>query len=116
MNTPARHRHWFHTRIFTALCMLGVLLFAGSAHALPPFGKNRPGNGAPPDSFVPSGRLDESEEEAPSDRSGMSAQQAARQAQAINGGGRVLSVEDANGGWRVKLLKNGNVRFVFVPQ
>lgn len=42
-------------------------------------------------------------------------QDAARQAQQMNGGGRVLSVDAASGGWRVKLLKDGNVRIVFVP-
>lgn len=40
---------------------------------------------------------------------------AARIAQKLNGGGRVLSVEPAAGGWRVKLLKDGDVRIVFVP-
>lgn len=44
-----------------------------------------------------------------------SPKQAAREAQQINSGGRVLSVDAANGGWRVKLLKDGNVRIVFVP-
>ncbi len=44
-----------------------------------------------------------------------SAKDAAREAQQLNGGGRVLSVDAANGGWRVKLLKDGNVRMVFVP-
>ncbi len=44
-----------------------------------------------------------------------SAQDAAREAQQLNGGGRVLSVDSATGGWRVKLLKDGNVRMVFVP-
>ncbi len=44
-----------------------------------------------------------------------SADMATREAQQINGGGRVLSVDPANGGWRVKLLKDGNVRMVFVP-
>lgn len=116
MNTTARRSHRFHSRIFTAFWLLGVLLFATSAHAKPLFGKNHTDNGAPPDRFVPSGRVDESDQQAPSDRSGISAQEAARQAQVINGGGRVLSVEDARGGWRVKLLKNGNVKFVFVPQ
>jgi hypothetical protein len=39
----------------------------------------------------------------------------ARQAQRLNGGGRVLSVEAVEGGYRVKLLKDGDVRIVFVP-
>lgn len=41
--------------------------------------------------------------------------EAARRAQQMNGGGRVLSVEPASGGWRVKLIKQGDVRIVFVP-
>lgn len=41
--------------------------------------------------------------------------EAARRAQQMNGGGRVLAVEQAQGGWRVKLIKNGDVRIVFVP-
>lgn len=44
----------------------------------------------------------------------MSPQEAARRAQAGNGGGRVLSVEPAGGGYRVKLLKDGEVRVVFI--
>lgn len=47
--------------------------------------------------------------------SGMSPGEAARRAQALNNGGRVLSVEPAGGGWRVKLIKEGDVRIVFVP-
>lgn len=46
---------------------------------------------------------------------GMSPGEAARRAQEMNNGGRVLSVEPAGGGWRVKLIKNGDVRIVFVP-
>lgn len=40
--------------------------------------------------------------------------EAARQAQAQNGGGRVLGVQQIGGGWQVKLLKDGEVRSVFV--
>ena len=43
------------------------------------------------------------------------ANEAARRAQAINGGGKVLSVDDLQEGWRVKLLKDGNVRVVQLP-
>lgn len=43
------------------------------------------------------------------DRSDRSAQ-AAREAQARNGGGRVLSVEPESSGYRVKVLKDGEVR------
>lgn len=41
--------------------------------------------------------------------------EAARHAQRINGGGRVLSVSRGHDGYRVKLIKNGEVRVVFVP-
>lgn len=116
MPTQAHRSHWFYSRIFSMLWLLGVLFFASSANAISPFGKHRSGGGAPPDGFVPSGRAEAQDEQAPQDHSGISAQEAARQAQSLNGGGRVLSVEDAKGGWRVKLLKDGNVRFVFVPQ
>lgn len=80
--------------------------------ALPLFGKSKPGD-APGigDGFVPQGREQRHNDPDP----GLSAKEAARQAQSINGGGRVLSVDEATGGWRVKLLKEGNVRFVFVP-
>jgi hypothetical protein len=40
---------------------------------------------------------------------------AAKRAQQMNGGGRVLSVDAVAGGHRVKLLKDGEVRIVFVP-
>lgn len=46
---------------------------------------------------------------------GISPGEAARRAQQMNNGGRVLSVEPASGGWRVKLIKQGDVRIVFVP-
>lgn len=41
--------------------------------------------------------------------------EAARIAQARNGGGRVLDVVETREGWRVKLLKDGEVRTVLVP-
>ena len=41
--------------------------------------------------------------------------EAARHAQRINGGGRVLSVSRGHEGYRVKLIKNGEVRVIFVP-
>jgi hypothetical protein len=46
---------------------------------------------------------------------GLSPSEAARIAQQQNGGGRVLAVEHSDRGYRVKLLKNGDVRIVFVP-
>ncbi|MES2883956.1 MAG: hypothetical protein V4709_04085 [Pseudomonadota bacterium] len=69
---------------------------------------------APPggDGFVPRGRVTDDQGEAAKN---LNANDAARQAQSINGGGRVLSVEESRDGWRVKLLKDGNVRIVFVP-
>jgi hypothetical protein len=45
----------------------------------------------------------------------LSAADAARIAQQQNGGGRVLSVDRSVDGYSVKLLKNGDVRVVFVP-
>lgn len=63
-----------------------------------------------PDGFAPKSEPEESQHD-----DGISAQEAAREAQQRNGGGRVLSVDEAGGGWRVKLLKDGNVRIVFVP-
>lgn len=62
---------------------------------------------------VPPGRFTTTEDQPQSE--GISAGEAARRAQQINGGGRVLSAEPAQGGWRVKLIKNGDVRIVFVP-
>jgi len=64
-----------------------------------------------PDSFAP---RRSGQEESHRDN-GISAQEAAREAQQRNGGGRVLSVDEAGNGWRVKLLKDGDVRIVFVP-
>jgi hypothetical protein len=46
---------------------------------------------------------------------GLSPSEAARIAQQRNGGGRVLAVERGDSGYRVKLLKNGDVRIVYVP-
>lgn len=45
---------------------------------------------------------------------GLSANEAARRAQNQNGGGRVLSVEPSGNGYRVKLLRDGEVRVVYV--
>ncbi|MGH8517696.1 MAG: hypothetical protein ACREUE_09575 [Panacagrimonas sp.] len=44
----------------------------------------------------------------------MTAAQAARQAQHQYGGGRVLSVDSMGDGYRVKLLREGDVRVVFI--
>lgn len=92
-----------------------LLLVTGPALALdlpllgkPDRGRNPPAS-SPANGLVPPGRQDDGFSD------GRAAREAAREAQAINGGGRVLSVDAADGGWRVKLLKDGNVRFVFVP-
>lgn len=97
------------------LFLVGALALAGTAAANPLFGKQKPGGRSPADGFLPQGRT-APEDQPPRFNQGLDAGDAARQAQSLNGGGRVLSVEEANGGWRVKLLKDGNVRFVFVPQ
>lgn len=41
--------------------------------------------------------------------------QAAREAQRQYGGGKVLSVDPAGDGYRVKLLRDGDVRIVIIP-
>jgi hypothetical protein len=53
-------------------------------------------------------------ESPPADDRGLSPDEAARRAQQQNGGGRVLSVEPAGSGYRVKLLRDGEVRVVYV--
>lgn len=45
----------------------------------------------------------------------LSSDEASRIAQQRNGGGRVLGVSPAIDGWRVRLVKDGEVRTVFVP-
>jgi hypothetical protein len=45
----------------------------------------------------------------------MSSGQAAQRAQQLNGGGRVLAVDPAESGYRVRVLKDGEVRSVYVP-
>lgn len=45
----------------------------------------------------------------------LSAGDAARQAQQANSGGRVLSIAHTPRGYRVKLIKNGEVRIIFIP-
>lgn len=46
---------------------------------------------------------------------GIGPKEAARLAQERNGGGRVLDVVPGDNGWRVKLLKDGEVRTVIIP-
>lgn len=90
-----------------AVLLAGLMCSATAAASSPHFPKPPK---LPADGFAPKSGPQESP-----DDSSMSAQQAAREAQQRNGGGRVLSVDEAGGGWRVKLLKDGNVRIVFVP-
>ncbi|HZR36694.1 MAG TPA: hypothetical protein VFA75_15100 [Nevskia sp.] len=45
----------------------------------------------------------------------MSSGQAAQRAQQLNGGGRVLAVDPSDSGYRVRVLKDGEVRSVYVP-
>ena len=105
-----------HYRPLLTVLVLGGVLLSSSALALPLIGNRLPG-GKPPagDGFVPRGSVQVPADEPDDQAHSLSASDAARQAQSINGGGRVLSVDEARGGWRVKLLKDGNVRFVFVP-
>jgi len=99
-----------HQTSLTWTVLVAALAWSAGVAALPLLGKPRQEQN-PTAGFVPPGR----EAQPESLPQGMSAKDAARQAQSLNGGGRVLSVDEANGGWRVKLLKDGNVRFVFVP-
>lgn len=48
-------------------------------------------------------------------RHGIDSGEAARRAQMRNGGGRVLGVDPTDDGYRVKLLKQGEVRTLLVP-
>ena len=45
----------------------------------------------------------------------LSGGEAAHRAQQLNGGGRVLAVDPADSGYRVRVLKDGEVRSVYVP-
>jgi hypothetical protein len=45
----------------------------------------------------------------------MAPPEAAQRARQINGGGRVLAVEPADNGYRVRILKDGEVRSLYVP-
>jgi hypothetical protein len=45
----------------------------------------------------------------------LSSGQAAQRAQQLNGGGRVLAVDPSEQGYRVRVLKDGEVRSVYVP-
>ena len=62
--------------------------------------------------FLNPGREARDRDEQP--RGGLSPNEAAKRAQRENGGGRVLSVEPTGSGYRVKLLRDGEVRVVYV--
>ncbi|MCX7059287.1 MAG: hypothetical protein NTZ11_00155 [Gammaproteobacteria bacterium] len=62
--------------------------------------------------FLNGGREFDDRDDSP--RGGLSPNEAAKRAQRENGGGRVLSVEPSGSGYRVKLLRNGEVRVVYV--
>ncbi len=98
--------------LLTVFVLTGA--FASAASLAQGVGRESRLRGQPPSrgDLLPPGMTLQS---APPESEGLSAQQAARQAQQRNGGGRVLSVDTTGNGWRVKLLKDGDVRFVFVP-
>ena len=90
--------------IFLVAAILGGLAQSPTAEARPKEfrGLEVPEAGHPPDSFIDR-------------RANMTPPQAAREAQMRYGGGRVLSVDAAGDGYRVKLLRDGDVRIVFIP-
>jgi hypothetical protein len=90
------------------LSLLGLLSLPASADL---FGRGGGGLGAGLQTpYLPAQR----EEPQRGDDRGLSPDEAARRAQQQNGGGRVLSVEPAGNGYRVKLLRDGEVRIVYV--
>jgi hypothetical protein len=92
-----------------------LLLAASTVAAVPRFGLPQPGGHGPlPGPGSPAGLVPGQDRSLPAEDP-LSPQEAAREAQQRNGGGRILSVESASGGWRVKLLKEGNINIVFVP-
>jgi len=99
-------------RFLTALMIAALCgLSFQPAQGDPLFGRRGNSSGLRLDApYLPPGR--EARENEP--RRGMSPNEAAQRAQAMNGGGRVLSVEPAGEGYRVKLLRDGEVRVVFV--
>ncbi|MDZ4080725.1 MULTISPECIES: hypothetical protein [Hydrocarboniphaga] len=89
-------------RSIAVLCLALCGLCAAEARAFDALGNGR----LAPDGLISGGEA-QRERLSPSD--------AARVAQQQNGGGRVLTVDRGADGYRVKLLKNGDVRVVFVP-
>ncbi|HUS24887.1 MAG TPA: hypothetical protein VM369_08050 [Candidatus Binatia bacterium] len=96
-----------HRRALLA-AFLGGLLLQQSADALP-----RDRDPEPPRTEQGKNRRDANDGREQSRRG---AQAAARKAQSMNGGGRVLAVHPEGDGFRVKLLKDGEVRIVHVPE
>jgi len=81
----------------------------------PPRPPPRPGPGAgerPPEAEGP--KAGQTHADGPAGRS-MAPPEAAQRARQINGGGRVLAVEPADNGYRVRILKDGEVRSLYVP-
>lgn len=93
-------------RLAAALVLLSSMLAGTAAAQL--FGRGGPGNGLETP-YLPAQR-----DEGRGDNRAISPEEAARRAQQQNGGGRVLSVEQAGGGYRVKLLRDGEVRVVYI--
>ena len=91
------------TRLAILMLLCGGLAFQ-PVFALPPWMRQDSRQGLP-SGWVPQARESENRR---------SPQEAARRAQEMNGGGRVLAVEPAGNGYRVKLLKDGEVRVVYV--
>lgn len=101
--------------LFASILFACSTLAAAGAFGLPQARHPDHNQSGAPSSLLPPGQSFETPEQLGRGPQ-LSAKDAAREAQQINGGGRVLSVDTANGGWRVKLLKDGNVRIVFVAQ
>lgn len=92
--------------VILALALSGLVLQPAQADG--PYGR-RSGGARLDAPYLPPGR-----EARDNEQRGMSPGEAAQRAQQINGGGRVLSVERAGDGYRVKLLRDGEVRVVYV--
>ena len=90
-----------------AIVLCGLALQPAQADS--PFGRRGGGQRLEAPYLAPGRENRENEQQR-----GMSPGEAAQRAQQINGGGRVLSVERAGEGYRVKLLRDGEVRVVFV--
>lgn len=97
-------------KTIAALLLSASVLSCGPA-AAQLFGRGGLGNGLQTP-YVPAQR--EPPRGNDGDAPGLSPNEAARRAQNQNGGGRVLSVEPSGPGYRVKLLRDGEVRVIYV--